>query len=144
MPTVLILLGCVSVGAFGFVRAIGGKTQKITSNTWDCGFGNLNERMQYTASSVSYPLRVIFKSLFRPTLQIQKELGHGSSNYEKKSIVVSHSTEDIFEQKLYRSIISASISFFGKIRLVQTGKVNAYVLYVMIILMILLIYVRLQ
>lgn len=144
MPTVLILLGCVSVGAFGFVRAIGGKTQKITSNTWDCGFGSLTERMQYTASSVSYPLRIIFKFLFRPTLQIQKELGHNSSNYEKRSIAVTQSTEDVFEQKLYRSIISASIALFGKIRLVQTGKVNAYVLYVMMILVILLIYVRLQ
>ncbi|HSA98209.1 MAG TPA: hydrogenase 4 subunit B [Candidatus Nitrosotenuis sp.] len=144
MPTVLILLGCVSVGAFGFVRAIGGKTQKITNNTWDCGFGSLNERMQYTASSVSYPLRIIFKFLFRPTLKIQKELEHSSSNYEKRSIAVTQSTEDIFEQKLYRLIISAGIAFFGKIRLVQTGKVNAYVLYVMMILMVLLIYVRLQ
>lgn len=144
MPTVLILLGCVSVGAFGFVRAVGGKTQKITRDTWDCGLGSLNERMQYTASSVSYSLRIIFKFLFKPTLQIQKELEHGSSNYEKRSIVVSHSVEDVFEQKLYRSIISASLSVFGKIRLVQTGKVNAYVLYVLVILVILLIYVRLQ
>ncbi|TBR12334.1 MAG: hydrogenase 4 subunit B [Candidatus Nitrosotenuis sp.] len=144
MPTVLILLGCVSVGAFGFVRAIGGKTQKITSSTWDCGFGSLSERMQYTASSVSYPLRIIFRFLFRPTLQIQKELEHSSSNYEKRSVALTQSTEDIFEQKLYRSIISASIAFFGKIRLVQTGKVNAYVLYVMLILVVLLIYVRLQ
>ena len=144
MPTVLILLGCVSVGAFGFVRVMGGKTQKITTNTWDCGFGSLSERMQYTASSLSYPLRIIFRFLFRPTLQIQKELVHASSNYEKRSISVTQSTEDVFEQKLYRSILSASISFLGKIRLVQTGKVNAYVLYVMMILVILLIYVRLQ
>jgi len=144
MPAVLILIGCVSVGAFGFVRVIGGKTQKITSNTWDCGFGSLSERMQYTASSLSYSLRVIFKFLCRPTLQIQKEFVHISSNYEKRSIAVIQSTEDVFEQKLYRSIISASISFFGKIRLVQTGKVNAYVLYVMLILVFLLIYVRFQ
>jgi hypothetical protein len=123
---------------------MGGKTQKITTNTWDCGFGSLSERMQYTASSLSYPLRIIFRFLFRPTLQIQKELVHASSNYEKRSISVTQSTEDVFEQKLYRSILSASISFLGKIRLVQTGKVNAYVLYVMMILVILLIYVRLQ
>lgn len=144
MPSVMILLGCVAAGAFGFVRAIGGKTQKTTSPTWDCGFGKLDERMQYTASSVSYPLRMIFKFLFRPTLQIQKELYYGSSNYAKKSISASHATKDVFEQKLYRSVISASIAFFGKIRLIQTGKVNAYVLYVMIILVILLIYVRFQ
>lgn len=144
MPSVLILLGCVAAGVFGFVRAIGGKTQKTTSPTWDCGFGKLDERMQYTASSVSYPLRMIFKFLFRPTLQIQKELYYGSSNYAKKSISASQATKDVFEQKLYRSVISASIAFFGKIRLVQTGKVNAYVLYVMIILVILLIYVRFQ
>jgi len=144
MPTVLILLGCVAAGSLGFVKAMGGRTQKITANTWDCGFGSLTERMQYTASSVSYPLRIIFKFLFRPTLQIQKELEYGSSNYAKRSITVNQNTKDIFEQMIYRSIISACIAFFGKIRLIQTGKVNAYVLYVMVILVVLLIYVRLQ
>lgn len=144
MPSVVILLGCVTVGAFGFVRAMSGKTKRITNATWDCGFGNLNERMQYTASSVSYPLRTIFRSLFIPTLQIQKELYTGPSNYVKKSITVNSATRDVFEQKLYPSIISASIAFFGKIRLIQTGKVNSYLLYVMMILVILLIYVRFQ
>ena len=143
MSSVVIMLGCIAAGTFGFVRAISGKTKRTTNSTWDCGFGNLNERMQYTASSVSYPLRIIFKSLFRPTMQIQKEL-YGSSNYVKKSITVNQATRDVFEQRLYQSIISGAIVFFGKIRLIQTGKVNAYLLYVMLILVILLIYARFQ
>lgn len=142
MPSAIILLGCVAAGTFGFVRAIGGKTQKVTSTTWDCGFGNLTERMEYTASSVSYPLRMIFKFIFRPSLQIQKD--YEISNYAKRSVSATQATKDVFEQKLYHSIVSACIALFGKIRLIQTGKVNAYVLYVMIILVILLIYVRFQ
>lgn len=143
MPGVVILLGCVAAGTFGFVRAISGKTKRTTNSTWDCGFGSLNERMQYTASSVSHPLRTIFKSLFGPTIHIRKEL-YGSSNYAKKSIAASQATRDVFEQKLYQSIISGFIAIFGKIRLIQTGKVNAYLLYVMLILVVLLIYVRFQ
>lgn len=144
MPTVLILLGCVTAAVFGFVRAIGGKTQKTTYGTWDCGFGHLNERTQYTASSVSYPLRTVFKFLFRPTLQTQKDLHYGSSNYSKRSVAVSQSIQDVFEEKLYVPILSASIAFFGKIRMMQTGKVNVYLLYIMMILVILLVFVRFQ
>ena len=87
---------------------------------------------------------MIFKFLLRPTIQVQKEFYQDSASYAKKSIVAAHSTKEIFEQTVYHSITSACIAFFGKIRLIQTGKVNAYVLYVMIILVILLIYARFQ
>ena len=59
-------------------------------------------------------------------------------------MTASQSIQDVFEEKLYAPILSAGIAFFGKIRMMQTGKVNVYLLYIMIILVILLVFVRFQ
>ncbi len=145
MPAVAIMMGSVSAGVIGFVIAAGRgrKTARKVYSTWDCGFGDLNERMEYTAASLSQPIRTVFRTLYKPRTSINKEHYSDSNQYIKKSISIKSETTDIFEDKLYSSVVGAAIAFFDKIRKIQTGKVNAYLLYIMITLILLLLLVRL-
>ncbi|MDE1814027.1 MAG: hydrogenase 4 subunit B [Thaumarchaeota archaeon] len=143
MPVVVIMLLSVAIAIFGFIKVIGGKTKKTTFSTWDCGFGNLNERMEYTGTSLSQPIRVVFKTLFRSHTQIQREF-FGDHKYILRTLKVESFTKNIFEEKLYLPIMSSSIFIFDKIRKIQTGKINAYLLYIMITIVLLLLFVRLS
>ncbi|MDH2907949.1 MAG: hydrogenase 4 subunit B [Candidatus Nitrosotalea sp.] len=143
MPVVIIMLLSIAIAIFGFIKVIGGKTKKTTFSTWDCGFGNLNERMEYTGTSLSQPIRVVFKTLFRSHTQIQREF-FGDHKYILRTLKVESFTKNIFEEKLYLPIMSSSIFIFDKIRKIQTGKINAYLLYIMITIVLLLLFVRLS
>ena len=73
MPVVIILLSSASIAIFGFIRVLSGHTKKTTYGTWDCGFGSLDERMEYTPTSLSQPIRAVFKVFFKPHNQTEKE-----------------------------------------------------------------------
>jgi hydrogenase-4 component B len=143
MPVVVIMLSSISVAIFGFIRVLGGKTKKTQYGTWDCGFGSLNERMEYTPTSLSQPIRAIFKVFFKPHNQIEKE-SFGQNPYLIKTVKIETVIKNIFEEMLYTPIISSFVFFFDKVRRLQTGKINAYLLYIMITLVLLLLFVRLS
>jgi hypothetical protein len=99
--------------------------------------------MQYTADSLSQPLRTVFRALYRPRMNIIKDRHSASNPYAVKSARVESETRDIFEEGLYSHTVSATVAFFDMVRRIQTGKVNAYLLYVMIALALLLLLARL-
>ncbi|CUR51645.1 NiFe-hydrogenase-4 subunit B [Nitrosotalea devaniterrae] len=142
MPVVAIMLSAVALGIFGFIRVVGGKTTKTIYGTWDCGFGKLNERMEYTATSISQPIRVVFKSLFKPHNETHKEFSIPENSYLVKTIKFNSTTKNIFEENLYTPIISSTLFLLDKVRKIQTGKINSYLLYIMITIILLLIFVR--
>ncbi len=144
MPVVIIILSSMAVAIFGFIRVIGGKTAKTIYGTWDCGFGNLNERMEYTATSLSQPIRAVFRVFFKPHNQTSKEFFVQTNQYLVKTIEFSSTTKNIFEENLYQPITSSTIFVLDKIRKIQTGKVNSYLLYIMITAVLLLLFVRLN
>ncbi|HEX5458270.1 MAG TPA: proton-conducting transporter membrane subunit, partial [Candidatus Nitrosotalea sp.] len=144
MPVVLILLLAIAVGAFGFIRTIGGKTGRTIYGTWDGGFGNLNERMEYTATSLSQPIRAVFKVFFKPHNITEKEFFAPTNQYLVKSIKFDSKTKNIFEENLYQPIIGSTLKVFDKIRKIQTGMINSYLLYIMITAVLLLLFVRLS
>ncbi|HKU33755.1 MAG TPA: hydrogenase 4 subunit B [Candidatus Nitrosotalea sp.] len=143
MPVVVIILSSVLVAIFGFIRVIGGNTKKTAYGTWDCGFGGLNERMEYTPTSLSQPIRAVFKVFFKPHNQTEKE-SFGENPYLLKTVKIETVVKNIFEEMLYAPMVSSFVFFFDKVRRLQTGKINAYLLYIMITLVLLLLFVRLS
>lgn len=142
MLPIVALLGIVAVGTYLVMRVLGKNTKRKIYDTWDCGFGKLDQKTQYSAASLSQPIRTIFKFLYKPTLIVNRELYSQSNRFVKRSSSVETKTVDAFELWLYLPVTSFCIKFFEKIRRIQTGKVNAYLLYIMIALMLLLIFAR--
>ncbi len=138
--TVALMMGCVGAFCAGLLFvASGRKTARKVYSTWDCGFGQLNERMQYTASSLSQPLRVVFKILYKPHNEAEVSYFTDSNRYLKKSAKVETHTRDVFNEGFYQPVVKATTLVLDTVRKMQTGKINAYLLYIMIALVAMLV-----
>jgi hydrogenase-4 component B len=132
----LALLPLPLVLRFIFSRRYGHRVDE----TWDCGLDRLTPEMEYTATAYSKPLRMIFQSIYRPRRRIQADFA--VSRYFTKSIRFESQIEPTFEKWLYRPLNRAILRLSRRIRLLQTGSLSAYLFYIFITLLILLLWER--
>ena len=110
--------------------------------TWDCGLDRLTPEMEYTATAYSKPLRMIFQAIYRPRRRIQADFG--VSRYFTKSIRFESHIEPTFEQLLYRPVNRAILRFSRRVRLIQTGSLTTYLVYIFLTLIALLLWEKIQ
>lgn len=105
------------------------------SGTWDCGYARPSATMQYTASSFAQPLTTMFEAFLRPRVKGEKPEGlfpvRGAFHSE---------TEDVFSRNLYRPIFLGVERLALRLRFLQAGRVQFYILYIALTLFILLIW----
>jgi hydrogenase-4 component B len=106
-----------------------------TSVTWDCGYARPSARMQYTASSFAQPLT----SLFGLVLRTREALA-APSGYSPRSASLTTETPDVCHVALYRPLFSAIRRGASRLRWLQYGHVQLYVLYIAVTLLVLLIW----
>lgn len=118
-----------------------GKTIERKYGTWDCGFDSLNSRMQYTSSGYSKSLSIILRFLVRPTRSLNQT---GETVYHPKEMEYVMGTEPIFEKYLYEPLADfvKGISVKAKHR-IQTGSIHAYLIYIFMTVIFLMLYNRL-
>ena len=95
--------------------------------------------MEYTATGFSKPIRMIFRVLFRPTREIQKEFEF--SPYFAKTIRFESRIEETFEHRLYRPLNRAILRASRRMRALQAGSTHAYLIYIFVTLLLLLLFV---
>jgi len=146
MSTVVVVAACVAAALFGFVYVAGSgrKTVVRPYSTWEGGFGQLGVRTEYTASSVSQPLRTAFKWFLGPRTEVRREYYSGSNPLLKRSVRVVSGTREVFEDYLYVPVVGGAVFVMDKVRRIQTGKVNSYLLYIMIVMAFFLMLAALQ
>jgi hydrogenase-4 component B len=111
------------------------KYKKIRrSETWTCGIYPTS-RMEYTATSFSQPLRIVFRTILRPEKELTKE---GNADYFLESMHYNTSMKPIYEDYLYHPINKLIIFLSGKFRLLQSGQIQLYVIYIFLALIFLL------
>ena len=140
-PVVLMMLlaGMIFVPIiFGF--AYGGKLRKRIEMIWACGLEKVNPRMQYTATGFSKPIRMIFSNIYRASHEI--EISKESSAYFKSRIRYELKTESIFQKYLYEPLSNTLITVAHILRRIQTGRVQTYLAYIFITLILLLLFAR--
>jgi hydrogenase-4 component B len=134
----LVLLAIVlSFGAvYWMVHRRGAAVRR--AEPWDCGFGGLNHRMQYTSASFSMPFRRIFAPVWdvREDIKVEAEDIRG---YPRIS-GISYQLEinDRSWRRLYTPIagwVEAAARLVGRI---QTGNIRTYLAYSFFTLIILL------
>ncbi|HMC26453.1 MAG TPA: hydrogenase 4 subunit B [Verrucomicrobiae bacterium] len=106
--------------------------------TWDCGLKGLTPQMEYTATGFSKPIRMIFKALFRPRREVQRE--YDFSPYFAKSIRFDSQVEEVFEQRIYRPARIWILRASRRMRALQAGSIQAYLIYIFITLLLLLMF----
>ncbi len=138
---VLAALAVIILLALLMLRIFFGKAQGRKYKTWDCGFENVNARMQYSATGFSKPIRIVLSILYRPGRKVIIE--EGDSDYFPKSVKYQVWTEAIFEKYLYNPLIRGLKGGSERIiNLLQTGSVHVYLLYIFISILALMFYNR--
>ena len=106
--------------------------------TWDCGLRGLTPTMEYTATGFSKPIRMIFKALFRPRREVQREYDY--SPYFAKTLRFESHIEEAFVTRLYRPLNRGILRFSRRMRGLQAGSIQAYLIYIFITLILLLMF----
>lgn len=128
-----------------FVTVIGGvvgwltrKRQVILAPTWDCGMP-LSPKMQITATSFSRSLVVIFRGILRPTKQTDVEYRDAETRYFTSVHSVRTDFFDVYRNYVFHPISQLIGYFSDRTKKIQSGNVNAYMFYVFVTLIALLI-----
>ena len=126
-------------GTVASLRQMWGRAgRRATGPTWDCGLRGLTPQMEYTATGFSKPIRMIFKALFRPRREVQREYDY--SPYFAKTLRFESHIEEAFVTRLYRPLNRGILRFSRRMRGLQAGSIQAYLIYIFITLVLLLMF----
>lgn len=136
-PMVLLGIGCAWLLVWLWLHPRRNRNPVRTGPAWDCGFGPLNPRMQYTATSFSMPIRRIFRPVWPIEEKYQKpgrtEVG---GRYHLR-------VGDWAWLKIYQPIGKLLLATAQRLAMIQGGNIRAYLTYSFFTLIFLLLVVSL-
>jgi hydrogenase-4 component B len=139
-PYLLALLVLVLIPLCWIIlRVVGGKREARIASTWDCGTP-LTARNQYSATGFSQPLGRVFSYLYRSRTEVKEE--GTASPYVKRSISYSTAITPLFERYMYAPVQKVVLGVAGRVGIIQTGSIQAYLAYIFAMLVFLLIVFR--
>jgi hydrogenase-4 component B len=103
--------------------------------TWDCGYAQPTVRMQYTASSFAQPLT----TLFAPLLRTRRKLA-APEGYFPREASLATATPDPARVAVYEPAFSGVGWVLARMRWLQQGRIQLYVLYIALTLLVLLLW----
>jgi len=116
----------------------GRSSRRAAGPTWDCGLPGLTADNQYTATGFSKPIRMIFSALYRPRREIQAE--YEVSPYYPTAIHFESEIEPTFEKRVYDPFLEWLLRVSRRLRAVQAGSIHAYLAYIFLALIALLLF----
>jgi hydrogenase-4 component B len=112
------------------------------SRTWACGLPGLSSRMQYTSTVFSKPIRFVFARVYRPDRKVEQL--PANEPYFPISISYRSVRTTSYERALYRPFVEVIVSLAYRLRRLQTGNIQVYLLYIFLALVSLLTFLRFQ
>jgi formate hydrogenlyase subunit 3/multisubunit Na+/H+ antiporter MnhD subunit len=135
-PLVLIaalIAGCIS---FWYLRR-NPATVMRRAEPWDCGFGGLTPRMQYSCHAFTMPFRRIFAKAWVIDEQIEKDM-QGAMNQDVAAIRYQLHIQDHSWPRLYHPIERGVNKTAKQVGRIQTGNIRTYLGYSFVTLIIML------
>jgi hydrogenase-4 component B len=133
----LVLLALAGTAAF-FVRRRLRHASVTTGPAWDCGLPGLTSDNEFTATAFSKPLRLIFSAFYRPRREIRPE--YDVSPYYPSAIRFESGIEPTFEKHVYGPLKDWVFAFSRRMRAIQAGSIHAYLAYIFVTLILLLLF----
>lgn len=118
------------------------KRRERMARTWTCGLPELSSRMQYTSTVFSKPLRFVFARVYRSDRTV--ETLPADQPYFPVSISYRSVRTTSYEKALYRPFVEWVVSLAHRLRRLQTGNIQIYLLYIFLALVSLLTFLRFQ
>lgn len=130
-----LLLALIYAALFLILRS---KNPARISETWGCGLPSLTPSMEYSSAGFSEPLVMIFKSIYRTKIVHRPEYFDMQESLFKSGNVEIRLLR-VFEEYLYIPPAKA-IDYFSKmVSKLQNGKLDSYVLYAFIAVIVLIL-----
>ncbi|HJT88455.1 MAG TPA: hydrogenase 4 subunit B [Bryobacteraceae bacterium] len=133
--TLMLALLC---GLPALWMARGRAARRVKGAVWDCGQPALTAANEYTATGFSKPIRMIFAALYRPRREIQAD--YEVSPYYPTAVHFESEIEPAFEKHFYDPLRDGMFRMARRMRTVQAGSVHAYLAYIFVALIALLLF----
>ncbi len=130
----LALVGLMALIVLVRWRLLAGRSV-AQGETWDCGYVAPAPSMQYTSSSYAHPL----VNLFRLFLRSHEAIEPPSELFPPRASLHTE-TPDLFTQNLYRPVFAVVGWTAARLRWFQQGRIQLYVLYIALTLLVLVIW----
>ena len=138
-------VGMITTVSFGFlvvVTSLAGARRLLlmgrevgSSETWGCGYAAPTTRMQYTGSSFVEPVTTLFRPLIRVKTRLARPTGFFPRDGEGS---LATDTPDFWRESFYVPLFRAIAWVSAGLRKLQQGRVQVYVLYVTMTILVLL------
>ena len=130
----LLLVGTAAIVA-ALVR--GCRSERRSAVTWDCGFAHPTPRMQYVAASFSETL----VGLFSWAVQARRSSPDLSDPFPRKQHFQSAAPDPVLD-RIVMPLVVAADRRLSQLRVLQSGPVQMYVLYVLLAVVAVLLVAR--
>jgi formate hydrogenlyase subunit 3/multisubunit Na+/H+ antiporter MnhD subunit len=125
----LVLTGALIAGCISFWYLRRNPATVIRhAETWDCGFGGLTPKMQYSCSAFTMPFRRIFNKVWIIDERIDKDL-KGAMNQDVAAIHYHLEVHDHSWPLLYEPIAQGINTMATVVGRIQTGNIRTYLGY---------------
>ncbi len=133
---IMAVLAAAAIGVWLATGLVSRGSRRI-DDTWGCGRIGQTSRMEYTSTAFAEPLRRIFGELYRPTddLTVTEQPG---SPYHIRRITYRTQLHPWFERGVYDPLVRATQAAASRVRALQSGSINAYLAYIVLVLVVLL------
>jgi formate hydrogenlyase subunit 3/multisubunit Na+/H+ antiporter MnhD subunit len=108
---------------------------------WDCGFEKVTNRMQYTATSFAMPIRRIFGYLFSIKEHV-RQMPPATHPAFPERLHYHLRVRDRFWMWIYQPVVNASFWLSRRIGRLQQGRIQIYLIYSFVTILVLLIFSR--
>jgi len=133
---ILISVLITALVLFAFLHGKGTTKARIAP-TWDCGFGALSPRMQYTSNSFTMPLRRIFVTVFLIDEKVEKTMRENTKLNVADVRYSLHIQEHCWVH-VYQPIERGVNRIAKQVGRIQTGNIRTYISYSLATLILLL------
>jgi hypothetical protein len=120
------------------LRLMGANKRRRCYETWGCGRALQTARFEYTATAFANPFKRVFALLYRPVKKLDIDF-HPESRYFVRTIAYHNEGRLIFEDALYRPLLRVIQALARAARILQSGNVHGYLVYILAALVALLI-----
>ncbi len=134
----LVLIGALIAGCISYWYLRRNPATAIReAETWDCGFGGLTPRMQYSSSAFTMPFRRIFAKVWLIDEQITKDM-QGAMDQDVAAVHYQLHIQDHSWPRIYQPIAHGVNSLAKQVGRIQTGNIRTYLGYSFATLLLLL------
>ena len=137
LPLLVVALGTTAAAMTAWV-SVRSRAQPVRRYiTWECGFGDLGPRMQYTATSFAQPIARMFGAIYHYALEVS--IGGRDRRHFPETVEVESSYEPYLETRIYGPLVKLLQHLAGTFAMrLQAGSIHQYLLYMGLALVVLL------